>query len=99
MPHYDLPFRFENGQIATSDDDGAKEITDCATNVLATPQGWLEWQPELGRPDFAFTAGGVDPAVVEDLILQGEDRATPQIVEQLLGRVDELTVSEVVTGG
>lgn len=95
MPHFSLPFRADGGRIALSDDDSIEEITDCATNVLRTPVGWLEWQPDLGRPDYAFTAGGVTPAAVADLITPWEERATPQITEQLVGLVDELTVAEV----
>lgn len=95
MPHFSLPFRADGGRIALSDDDSTREITDCATNVLRTPVGWLEWQPDLGRPDYAFTSGGVDPAQISDLIAAWEERATPEIAEQLVGLADELAVTEV----
>lgn len=82
--HFALPFAFENGAAVTVDEDSPKEITDGIVNLLHTELGWLEWLPRFGRPDWTFSL--VDPAMVHDLVLQWDNRATPELTQEALDR-------------
>jgi phage baseplate assembly protein W len=85
VPKFKIPLTmiFKNGrrQFDTVEQDSQEEIEACVENVLLTPLGSRNWQPEYGISDQTFnerdatTGGGADLHEIQNAISLYEPRA------------------------
>lgn len=78
-----VPVRFENGRLATVEQDSPGHIAQCVETVLRYEPGDREAEPDFGRSDAAFRRGG--PAA--DAIVAAVERWEPR-ARLVVGDVD-----------
>jgi hypothetical protein len=93
-PHFDLPFRFENGAAVVVEQDTTEDVAACVAAVLLYPLEWRPEAPTFGIRDPTFTEGGVDTADVARALAEWEPRAD-LLVSGALDDDDEL--AQIVT--
>lgn len=76
IPHFSFPFRVENGQVATVEQDSRAEIEDCVEAVLRTIFGTRIDAPEFGIPDETFTQQ--EPSPSAEVYLAAVEEAEPR---------------------
>lgn len=73
LPHFDLPFRWNGGHLAVTEQGEEKDIQNQVFNVVATPVGFRDEYPEFGNPSFGpfgpvpLDTGALE-AAVDDLV-------------------------------
>jgi hypothetical protein len=93
VPHFALPFRFQNPAAAVTEQDSLDEIADCVLAVLVTEQGFRVELPAFGIPDPTFAMGAVDLDELRTAVLTWEPRAAtvwsqqPDVIDELLQHV------------
>lgn len=75
VPHFALPFRFQNGAAVVVEQDTTEEIVTCCDAILSCPQGHRVELPEFGLPDPTFTESGPDRRTIEAALTEWEPRA------------------------
>jgi hypothetical protein len=68
FPQFDLPFRFENGQLATVEQDSLADIVNKVETLVRCPLGFRDELPEFGWPQPAFETTPLDVSRQQALI-------------------------------
>jgi len=82
--HFDLPFRVDDGQVATVEQDSRGEVRNCVIACLRTRYGSLIDFPEYGVANELFTRQTRNPS--PDDYLRAIEEAEPRA--SLLGRAE-----------
>lgn len=97
VPHFAIPFRFANPQVAVNEQDSIEEVADACLAVLVCPVGYRVELPTFGIDDPTFTSPGPDLDEIRAALEVWEPRASaalseyPDLLDDLISRV-ELTV-------
>lgn len=93
-PHFAVPFRVENGQVAQIEQDSIGEIEGCVEAVLRTPEGSRIEEPDFGIPDATFEQLGPDPSAEAYLAAIAEWEPRSHVLgEARLGELGEVDVT------
>jgi len=90
IPHFALPFRFENGAAVVLEQDTTDEIVACDLAILLCPLGFRVELPEFGIPDPTFTEGQVAGDVIDAALSEWEPRSE-QVLSTWPDALDVLT--------
>jgi len=95
IPHFDMPFRFDQTatgtvQAATVEQDSLAEVYNSVAAMIRTPLGSRIDQPDYGIEDLTFTHGNLPVSAIEQRIMEWEPRADIIIGDDTL-TVDELS--------
>ena len=82
VPHFALPFRFANPQVAVSEQDSLDEIADCVYAILVCPIGFRVELPTFGIADPTFAMPAPDLVELREAIETWEERAGVLLDEQ-----------------
>lgn len=85
---FSVPFRFENGKPAVTEQGTSRELADRVTVLCHTPPGWLDGREGFGLADQRFRRGGADLLEIEQQITEWVPDAA-KAVEQDLTALDE----------
>jgi hypothetical protein len=86
LPHFALPFRFENGSAVVVEQDTTDEILTCELAILLCPVGFRMELPEFGIPDPTFSQRSPDVEAIAAALAAWEPRAQ----ETMSGQLDAL---------
>lgn len=90
-PHFDLPFRFENGIISVVEQDSYDDVTNCVETILRYRKGFrlLDNKANFGIDAPEFEMAPIDINLIFDNILDQEPRARVTVTEEI-DRLDTL---------
>jgi hypothetical protein len=94
VPHFSLPFRFANPQVATSEQDSLDEIADCVLAILVCPAGFRVELPAFGLPDPTFSMPVPSTDAIRTAVETWEPRAAvvldayPDLLDVLQSHVE-----------
>lgn len=97
VPHFALPFRFENGRAAEVEQDSVEDVAACVEAVLRTQPGEREELPGFGVPEATFSVAPLDVEAITAAVSAWEPRArvlateAPDALDQAIRNV-RLTV-------
>ena len=89
LPHFAIPFRFDNGAAVVVEQDTTDEILGCELAILLCPVGFRVELPEFGIPDPTFSQGVPDVEVIAAALTAWEPRSQEKVTGQL-DALDEL---------
>jgi hypothetical protein len=75
IPHFDLPFRYHNGQAAVNEQGTDADIAACVFAVCATEPGQFLDTPLFGLPDLVGSQVPIPTSAVIGPISRWEPRA------------------------
>lgn len=86
--HLAWPIRFDNGHLATVEQDTIDEVTQCVQLLWQIPSGWFIHDPDLGVENPVFSELPLDIADLAQAAEEFEDRAvveftTPEDQDEL----------------
>lgn len=96
IPHFDMPFRFENGTVACVPQDTLDDVVNCVEAALRTDRGSRKELPTFGVYEMTFGQQPLDTKSTIAHILEHEPRAelvTEQHPGMFDARVAEITLS------
>lgn len=97
VPHFALPFRYEQGRPVVVEQDSVDDVAACVEAVLRTRPGEREESPDFGSPDLAFRQRPLDLDEVVGAVSRWEPRARllaqedPERLDEAVARV-QITV-------
>lgn len=83
LPHLDLPFRFENGEMAVVDQDSVDDYKNQVLAVVLCPLGFRAELPEFGIPEPEFSRIPLDRTGIQDAVDEWVPNAHVDTAEQL----------------
>lgn len=95
-PHFSFPFRRDvHGRTCVVEQDSDDEVLDCVLVLLSTEEGSRQEVPDYGLPDQTFRQGGVDLALVSNVLQRWEPRAEHVVTreQELIDMVDRVRIS------
>lgn len=83
-PHFDLPFRFNNGVAVVVEQDSYEDISNCVEAIVRTPVGFRVYDDryDFGIQPPEFEDQPVDILSMQELVLAQEPRAVVIISEE-----------------
>jgi phage baseplate assembly protein W len=93
VPHFAVPFRFENGRPAVVEQDSVEEVESCVEAILRTIAGTRIGAPSFGIPDESFVEQGPTPAL--GVYLAAIEEQEPRARQLGTARLGELATNVV----
>lgn len=75
IPHFALPFRFENGRAVVNEQDSVEDVAACVEAVLRTRPGERDDLPTFGVPDPTFSQAPLSTDALVRQVQAWEPRA------------------------
>lgn len=84
-PHFDLPFRWENGCIATVEQDSYNDVSNCVEVILRYRKGFrlIDNKSNFGIDAPEFEMAPIDINTIFDNIQDQEPRARVTVTEEV----------------
>jgi len=83
VPHFDLPFRYENLRAAVVQQDTKADVTNCVEATVRTVIGTRAWVPTFGIDDDTFTQQPVNTQKLSNQIRRNEPRAILNLKQRI----------------
>lgn len=89
IPHFGLPFRYDNGAAVVVEQDTSDEIMMCDLAILLCPRGYRVELPTFGIVDPTFDEQPLDSTPIAAALSEWEPRSQ-ELVESSVDALDEL---------
>lgn len=94
IPQFVWPFRLENNDFATAEQDSTEDVVSCVAVVLLHHPGDRELLPKFGTTDLTFQTQPIDVGQIIAAVDTWEPRAA-QVLSQMADSLDPLIVQVV----